>query len=101
MPGEAAGLEQIARGVEVHLGAELEVLLRAAGDQRGEVEYGVDLRRYQRPGELRVGEVAKHRRRRGLIGGHHLVRRQRRYQSGTDVARRPGDEYSHGDQHSN
>jgi hypothetical protein len=29
------------------------------------------------------------------------VRRQGAHQSGTDVARRPGDEYSHGDKHSN
>ena len=58
MAGEAAGFEQVARRVEVHLGAELEVLLGAARNQRREVEYRVDLRRYQGPGELRIGEVA-------------------------------------------
>ena len=69
MAGEAAGFEQVARRVEVDLGAELEVLLGAAGYQRGEMEYRVDFGRNQGAGELRIGDVAEHRRRRRLVGG--------------------------------
>src|SRR5688572_16733251 len=100
MPGEAAGLDQVARGVEVHLGAELEVLLRAARHQRREMEYGVDLWRYQGAGELRVGDVADDGSGRRLVGRDHFMGRQGSDERGTDVARSAGHEYSHGDKHS-
>src|SRR4051794_14929526 len=99
MAGEPARFQQIARRVEVHLGAELEVLLRAARDERGKMEYGIDLRRDERARELRIGDVADHRvaeRHRRLVGRDDLVFTERAHQCGTDVARRSGDEYSHG-----
>src|SRR5688500_2108064 len=100
MPGQAAGLEQVARGVEVHLGAELEVLLRAARNQRCQMEYRPDLRRYQGAGELRIGEVAEHACRLRLVGRQYVAAGQGTDECGTDIARRAGDEYSHGDNHS-
>jgi hypothetical protein len=39
MPGEAAGFEEIARCIQVDFGAELEVLLGPARDERCEMEY--------------------------------------------------------------
>ena len=70
MARKPARFQQIARRVEVHLGAELEVLLRAAGDERSQMEYHVDFGCDERAREARVREVADHVRRRGLIGGN-------------------------------
>src|SRR5690349_24570182 len=99
MPGEAAGFQQIARRVEVCFRAELEVLLGAAGDERGKMEYGVDCRCDERARELRVGDVADERireRHRRLVGCEYVLGTKSAHQCGTDVARRSGDEYSHG-----
>src|SRR5688572_8473896 len=100
MSGEAAGFEQVARRIEVHLGAELEVLLGAARNQRGEMEYDVDVGRYQRAGELRISDVADEGGGCRLIGADDFMRCQSLDQRGTDVARSAGHEYSHGDKHS-
>src|SRR5687768_9945067 len=100
MSRQAARLEQVARRIEVHLGAELEVLLGAARNQRGEMEYDVDVGRYQRPGELRVGDISDHRSGRRLVGGDNFMGCQGSDERATDVARGAGHEYSHGDQHS-
>src|SRR5262245_36741896 len=95
-----AGLEQVARRVQVDLGAEFEILLGAAGNQRSNVEYRADVRRDQRAGELRIGDVAGDGGA-GLIGGNDLAaRRQRPRQRGTDVARGAGYQYSHGHKYS-
>src|SRR3954470_19779406 len=99
MAGEPARFQQIARRVEIYFRAELEILLGAARDERGEMEYGVDFRRDERARELRIGDVAEHRVaewHRGLVGRDDLVFTERAHQCGTDVARRSGDEYSHG-----
>jgi len=60
-PVRRQAFEQIARRIEIHLVAELEVLLRAAGDERGEMEYDVDVGCDERAGELRIGEIADER----------------------------------------
>src|SRR5687768_8439432 len=64
------------------------------------MEYRADLGRYQRAGELRIRQVADHRRGRRLIGRDDVASRQRFHKCGTDIARRTGDEYSHGGRHS-
>jgi hypothetical protein len=94
--GETAGLEKVARGVEVHLGAEREVLLRPARDERSEMEYHADVGCDERPGERRIGEVADYGGGRGLIRSQDRFAAQSTNQRGTDVACGPGDEYSHG-----
>ncbi len=104
MARQPAGFEQIARRIEIHLGAKLEVLLRAAGDERREMEYRAGLRRDERARELRISDVAGDRvceRHAGLIGGENIGFAERAHQCGTDVARGSGDEYSHGRGHSN
>jgi hypothetical protein len=96
VPCEAARFQKIACGIEVHLHAELEVLLGAAGDERGEMEHHADLGRDERARKRRIGQVAEHLRRRALIGRHELRPLHRARQRRTDVAGRAGDEYSHG-----
>src|SRR4051812_22223876 len=97
MASQSAGFEQVARGVQVHLCAELEVLLGTARDERREMEYRTNVGRDQRARELGIGDVADNRfrkRHRGLVGRHD-VRAERTHQCGTNVARGAGDEYSH------
>src|SRR5260370_32446732 len=98
MPRETASLEQVARRIEVDLGAELEILFGAAGDERREMEYDADLGCDERARELRIGDVAADgvRERHARLVGRDDIAAERAHQRGTDVARRSGDEYSHG-----
>src|SRR3954469_6894889 len=98
MPREPARFEQVAGRVEIDLGAELEVLLGAAGNQGSEMEYDADLRCHERAGELRIRDVADHcalKWHARLIGGDDICGAKRAHQCGTDVACRSGDQYSH------
>ena len=102
---EATGFQQIACRVQIHFRAELEVLLRAAGDEGSEMEYDVDLGCNQRSRELRIGDVAVHgacESQARLVGSHDICLRLQMHEGahecGTDIARSPGDEYSHGPQ---
>src|SRR5258706_12750989 len=99
MPGEAAGFQQIACRVEIHLRAELEVLLGAARDERGEMKYRVNFRCDERARELRVSDIADDRMRErhcALVGGQYVLSPERTPQCGSDVARGTRDEHAHG-----
>src|ERR1700757_1302460 len=99
MTREPAGFEQVARRIEIDLGAKLEVLLRAAGDERREVAYGVDRRCDERTRKLRIRDFADDsvgERHLCLVGSEDARRIEGAHECGTDVARGTRDEYSHG-----